>query len=93
MPVQRLLLTYDYVDGILEKRGPFRDEHLANITAQVQAGRLLSAGAVGDPPTGALFVWTAEAADAIEGFVAADPYVRNGLVPAHRVEPWTVVTE
>ena len=93
MPAQRLLLTYDYVDGIVDKRGPYREEHLANITAQVEAGRLLTAGAVGDPPTGALFVWAADAADEIEAFVAADPYVRNGLVTAHRVEPWAVVTE
>jgi uncharacterized protein YciI len=27
----------------------------------------------------------------VETFVAADPYVRNGLVTAWRVRPWTTV--
>lgn len=91
MAITRLLLTYDYVEDILERRGPLRDEHLANIAREVDAGRLVSAGAVGDPPTGALFVWTSEAADAVAAFVDADPYVRGGLVTGHDVRPWTVV--
>lgn len=91
MPVARLLLTYDYVPDVLERRGPLREEHLENITREVAAGRLLSAGAVGDPPTGALFVWTEGSEDAIAAFVAADPYVSGGLVTGHRVAPWAVV--
>ena len=47
------------------------------------------AGALGDPPHGALIVLR----DAADGpaFVDADPYARNGLVTNWRVEPWTVV--
>lgn len=90
-PVTRLILTYDYVPDILERRGPVREEHLANIAREVEAGRLLSAGAVGDPPTGALFVWAEGSGSAIAGFVASDPYVREGLVTGHEVRPWTVV--
>ena len=91
MPVTRMLLTYDYVSDVLERRGPLREEHLANIAREVEAGRLLTAGAVGDPPTGALLVWTEDAADAIPVVVEADPYVRGGLVTAYHVQPWTVV--
>ncbi|MGK2936612.1 MAG: YciI family protein [Solirubrobacteraceae bacterium] len=91
MPVARLVLTYDYVDDVLEKRGPLREEHLASIAREVEAGRLLSAGAVGDPPTGALFVWAEATEAAIAAFVAADPYVTGGLVTGHAVQPWTVV--
>ena len=91
MPTSRLLLTYDYVADILERRGPLREEHLANIGREVDAGRLLSAGAVGDPPTGALFVWLDGTEDAITAFVTGDPYVREGLVTGHAIQPWTVV--
>lgn len=91
MPVARLLLTYDYVADVLERRVPLREEHLAKIAREVEAGRLLSAGAVGDPPTGALFVWEAGTEDAIAAFVAADPYVAGGLVTGHEVQPWAVV--
>lgn len=87
----RLLLTYDYVDDILERRGPYREEHLAGAAREVELGRLLTAGAVGDPPSGALFVWAAGTEDAIAAFVAADPYVTAGLVTGHDVRPWNVV--
>jgi len=83
------LLHYDYVEGIVERRAPYREEHLAHAGAAKDDGRILMAGAVGDPPHGALFVWTQR--EDIEAWVEADPYVRAGLVTAHRVEAWNVV--
>ena len=53
-------------------------------------GKLLLAGAF-DPPDGALLVFRADSAAEVEAFVAADPYVTNGLVTRHTVRPWTVV--
>ncbi len=49
------------------------------------------AGALGDPPHGALFVFSVDDPAQIEEFVAADPYVAGGIVTGHRVVPWTVV--
>ena len=49
------------------------------------------AGALGDPPRGALFGFAVDDPARVEEFVAADPYVAAGLVTAHRIEPWTVV--
>jgi uncharacterized protein YciI len=43
------------------------------------------------PPTGGMLVFLVEDAAEVEGFAADDPYVRNGIVTAHRVVPWTVV--
>jgi len=43
------ILFYDYVDDVLERRGPFRDEHLARIGAWRADGRIVMAGALGDP--------------------------------------------
>ena len=84
------LLFYDYVDDILDRRAPHREAHLALIAEWHAAGRLLMAGAVGAPPTGALFVFPDETA--AEAFTTQDPYVAAGLVTGHRVEPWTIVT-
>lgn len=84
------LLSYDYVEDVLERRTPHREAHLALIGRYHDEGRVLMAGAVGEPPEGALFVFP-HAADA-EAFVSEDPYVAAGLVTAHRVERWTVVT-
>lgn len=85
------ILFYDYVEDVLERRGPYREAHLAGIRAEREAGRVVMAGAVGDPPHGAVIVFTGVEPDAIEEFARADPYVQAGLVAAWRVEPWNVV--
>lgn len=85
------LLFYDYVEDIVEKRAPFRDDHLALAREWKADGRMVMAGAVGDPPHGAVFVFDVEDPAQIEDFVASDPYRRAGLVPAHRIEFWNVV--
>jgi uncharacterized protein YciI len=86
-----LILFYDYVPDILDRRGPHREEHLARIGEAVDDGRIVTAGALGDPPTGAAIVFADVGADAVEAFAEGDPYVRNGLVTGRRVVPWTVV--
>ncbi|HVV89487.1 MAG TPA: YciI family protein [Solirubrobacterales bacterium] len=81
---------YEYVADVLERRRPHREAHLALVDRWHEGKGLLVAGATGDPPTGALFVFALPEA-AIEEFVAADPYVAAGLVTSHRTLPWNVV--
>jgi uncharacterized protein YciI len=85
-----LLILYDYVPDILERRGPHRDAHLERLRAAKEAGLVVSAGALGDPPTGAAIVVAGDAA-AAEDLVAGDPYVMSGLVSGWRIVPWNVV--
>jgi uncharacterized protein YciI len=86
------ILFYDYVADVAERRGPHRPAHLAHIDAAKGAGRLLMAGALGDPPHGGLFVFGPEVQpQAIEEFVRADPYIDAGLVTDWRIEVWNVV--
>jgi uncharacterized protein YciI len=85
------ILFYEYVGGMLDRRGPHREEHLARIAAERKAGRIVMAGALGDPPHGGAIVFAPDVDTAhIESFAVADPYVRAGLVTARRVEPWAV---
>ncbi len=86
-----LILLYDYVPDIVERRPPHREAHLARIAEWIGSGRMLMAGPTGDPPTGALFVLPGDDPGAGERFAAGDPYVEAGLVSARRVLPWTVV--
>ena len=87
------VLLYEYVDGMLERRHPHREDHLALVRRFADEGALAIAGATGDPPSGALFVFEAEddAIAAAESFREADPYVAAGLVVESRIEPLTVV--
>ena len=87
------LLTYDYIPDVLEKRGPFRAEHLQLAQDLVTSGHCLHGGPKGPleegaPPTGALFVFTDLAS--AKDFVEKDPYVSGGIVTAHKIEAWTV---
>jgi uncharacterized protein YciI len=84
-------LMYDVVADYLERRPAFRDEHLSLARAAHQRGELLFAGAWADPADGALLLWRTADRSAVEEFVQADPYVRNGLVTKWRIREWTVV--
>jgi uncharacterized protein YciI len=84
-------LFYDYVPDVLEKRTPYRADHLAGAKEAHGAGKLLYAGAFDPPSDGALFVFKAESAAEVEEFVRRDPYVKNGVVTRWRVKPWSVV--
>ena len=66
-------LIYDVVDRFAEKRMPHREAHLALVRGAQARGELVMAGALGDPPDGALLVFRGEAADVAERFARADP--------------------
>ena len=85
------LLSYDYVPDVLEKRTPFRPDHLALLREFHAAGKVLLAGAYDPPTDGALFVFKVDSAADVEAFVRRDPYVKNGVVTGHRVRSWNVV--
>jgi uncharacterized protein YciI len=83
------VLTYEYVPDVLEKRTPFRAEHLANAKAWNARGKLKVLGAFDPPSDGALGIFDVASAAEVEDFVKADPYVKHGIVTRHRVRPWS----
>jgi uncharacterized protein len=85
------LLFYDYVEDIVERRAPHRERHLERIRDWRDDGRIVMAGATGDPPDGALFVFDVDDPAIVEEFASTDPYVVEGLVTARRIVPWRVV--
>jgi uncharacterized protein len=89
--MKHFALMYDVVDRFAEKRMPHREVHLGLVRAAHARGELVLAGALGDPPDGALLVFRADNADVAERFARADPYVMQGLVTGWRVRPWNVV--
>ena len=91
MVAMHWLLFYDVVDDYLERRGTFRSAHLAHASAAHERGELLFAGALAEPPDGAVLAFRAESPAVAEAFAAADPYVVNGLVTSWRVRRWVMV--
>lgn len=85
------LLLYDVVDDYVEARVPYRAAHVAHARAAFERGELLFAGALADPPDGAVLVFRGDSPEAAERFAAADPYVEAGVVTSWRVRRWVVV--
>lgn len=85
------ILFYDYVEDVLERRGPYREAHLERIRAARESGRVVMAGALGDPPHGAAIVFGDVPVEEVEAFAREDPYMQGGLVAEMRIEPWKVV--
>jgi uncharacterized protein YciI len=90
VPETLQILQYEYVPDVAERRAPHRQAHLDLIAAYHGDGRIVMAGAVGDPPHAGLFVF--RSAEDATAFADADPYGAAGLVVTSTVEPWTVVT-
>lgn len=85
------LLFYEYSPDYLERRGEFREEHLALAWAAQARGELILGGAFANPADGAVLHFKGDSAAVVEAFVKADPYVGNGLVRQWRVREWTTV--
>lgn len=88
------LLFYDYSPDYLERRGQFRGEHLKLAWAAAERGELVLGGVLADPVDTSVLMFAGDSPDVVERFVAADPYMANGLVVSYRVRRWdTVVGE
>lgn len=88
------ILFYDVVDDFVAKRVTFRAAHLELVRQAHERGELVLAGALAEPPDGAVLVFRGPSSQPAEAFAKADPYVTNGLVIRWRVRKWiTVVGE
>lgn len=85
------LLFYEVTPEYLTRRAEFRAEHLGLAWAAQARGELILGGALEDPVDTAILLFRGESPAVVERFVAADPYVANGLVARWRIRPWTTV--
>jgi uncharacterized protein YciI len=85
--LKRFVLEYDYVEDILEKRQPYRTQHLALLQSLVDDGKVQAAGPF-SPPTGALFLFKDSTPEIVEQFVKEDPYISAGLVTKYTIREW-----
>lgn len=85
------ILFYEYVPDYIERRAPFRAEHIAAAWKSVERGELVLGGALAEPADGGVIVFQCTSREVAEAFAKADPYVRNGLVTRWFVRPWTTV--
>ena len=85
------ILFYTTVDNYVEKRAPFREQHLSLAQKAYQNGSLIMGGALDDPADSAMLVFKGDSPKVATEFAKNDPYVKNGLITEWQVRPWIVV--
>jgi uncharacterized protein len=87
----KYVLFYELADGAAALAQQHFPAHSARLTAFHERGLLLMVGTFADPPVGAMAVFTSQ--EAAEEFMADDPFLRHGVVGAHRVREWDEVLQ
>lgn len=76
-----------YCDDVLEKRKPYRQEHLEGIAAQKAAGQVITLGPTQDT-TMVFGIYDAENEATVRQLVESDPYWKNGIWTEYQVKEW-----
>jgi uncharacterized protein YciI len=82
----KTLMFYELAPDGLQKVPALFPAHGARLQEFKARGVLLMAGPYGNPPQGAVAVFTNEAA--AHEFIAGDPFVQEGAVARWQVHPW-----
>lgn len=85
------ILFYKTVENYIEKRKPYREEHLRLVSEAYKENAIVMAGALAEPADGAVLIFKGDNASKAEDFAKNDPYVKNGLISEWYVRPWNVV--
>jgi hypothetical protein len=79
-----------YCENALEKRTPYRANHLAGLQAQKDKGMLLALGPTVDN-TKVFGVYEAEDESTVRQLIEGDPYWQNGIWTEYEVHAWNQV--
>ena len=82
----KYLLFYDLAENAMPLAQQHYPAHKQRLDRFAERGALLMVGTFTDPPMGAMAVFTTR--EAVEEFMADDPFLHNGVVGTHRVREW-----
>ncbi len=85
----KYVMLYEAVPDFMEKAKENLAAHRARLDAFHARGVLLMAGPLTEPAGNALGVFTTK--EAVEEFVAGDPFVMNGVVAKVTISEWMEV--
>jgi uncharacterized protein len=82
----KIVAFYEVAPEALPKVMEYFPAHKARLDEFHSRGTLLGAGPLGQPPDGAMAIFTTK--EAVEEFIQGDPFVVNGIVKKWRVVQW-----
>jgi len=83
----RFVLWGTYCENALEKRTPYRDEHLSGLRRLKEQGMLITLGPT-EGSTHVFGIFEADSQEQVEAVLHADVYWRQGIWTALQVYPW-----
>lgn len=83
----KFVLWGTYCPDALERRTPFREEHLAGLRRQKEEGVLVTLGPT-EGSTHVFGIYEAASREAVEALVKNDVYWHNGIWTAVEIYPW-----
>ncbi|MGL5874587.1 MAG: YciI family protein [Xenococcaceae cyanobacterium] len=86
----KFIMWGSYCEDVLEKRAPYRQEHLDGLSAQKNSGVLLTIGPTKDL-TKVFAIYEVDSEDAVRKLVEADPYWQQGIWTEYEIKEWTQV--
>ncbi len=85
--MERFVLFGTYCENALEKRGPFRDQHLKRLNTLKQKGTLITLGPT--KCTRYVFgIFQATNVETVQQLVEEDVYWKEGIWTSAEVYPW-----
>lgn len=83
----KYIMWGSYCEDVLEKRAPYRQEHLDGLAKQKADGVLITLGPTADV-TKVFGIYEAENATIVRDLIENDPYWKNGIWTEYEVKEW-----
>ena len=83
----KYVLWGSYCENALEKRTPYRQDHLAGLAKLKEQGVLVTLGPTQDN-TQVFGIYEAENEETVRQFVENDPYWKNGIWTDYQIKAW-----
>lgn len=77
--------------GMAERRAGVREAHIANLKAQAESGRVVISGPILDDagnPKGSALILDVDSREALQAFLEADLYSREGVWASFEIHPF-----
>jgi uncharacterized protein len=87
----KYVLCYDLADGAMPLAQEHYPAHRERLMQFAERGLLLMVGTFADEPVGAMAVFATH--EAVDEFMADDPFLQHGVVGTHRVRPWDEILQ
>ena len=83
----KFIMWGSYCENALEKRAPYRQDHLNGLASQKQQGILITLGPTKDN-TKVFGIYEAASEGEIKELVESDPYWKNGIWTEYEIKEW-----